>query len=81
MTYAARQICWSYGPEDDPLFSEMRTEITIVDEAAGNEFVEVSQHGHTDLGKIQIDPSEWPGLRDAIEQAVAQCRQGAEGKG
>ncbi len=73
MTYAARPISWSFGPADDPLFSEMRTEITIVTEAAG-EFVEVSQHGHTDLGKIQIDPREWPGLRDAIEQAVSQCR-------
>jgi hypothetical protein len=51
----------------------MQTVIEIVTEAAG-EFVEVSQHGHTDLGKIQISPDEWPGLRDAIEHAVALCR-------
>jgi hypothetical protein len=73
MTYSLRVTAWAYGPSGEPLYSEMQTVIEIVTEAAG-EFVEVSQHGHTDLGKIQINPDEWPGLRDAIEHAVALCR-------
>ena len=47
------------------MFSEYATEIKIVDEAAG-EFLEVSQTWRTDLGKIAINPEEWPTLRDAM---------------
>ena len=47
--------------------------VTIVDEAAG-EFVEVSQSGRADLGKIAINPEEWPELRDAIQRMVNSCK-------
>ena len=41
-------------PVGQPLFSEMATTITIVDEAAG-EYVEVCQSGRHDVGKIAIN--------------------------
>ena len=60
-------------PEDQPIFSELATTVTIVDEAGG-EFVEVEQSGHVDLGKIQISGDEWPALRAAIDTLLEQCR-------
>ena len=62
------------GPADEPLFSEMVTTVEIADESGG-EFVEVSQHGGTDIGKIQINREEWPALRDAINRLVRECRE------
>lgn len=61
-------------PEGQPVFSEMATTVTIVDEAAG-EFVEVVQSGRIDLGKISINPNEWPALREAIDMMIAQCQR------
>ena len=71
--YEARVISVSVQPQDEPIFSEMATMVTIVDEAAG-EFVEVSQSGRADLGKIAINPEEWPELRDAIQRMVNSCK-------
>ena len=62
------------GPESESLFSEMQTQVNIVDEAAG-EYVEVQQHGRTDLGKVAINPEEWPMLRAAIDQLISECRE------
>lgn len=73
MTYEIRTTCLTVNQTGEPLFSEAATEVRVVDEAAG-EFVEVSQEGRADLGKIQINPEEWPTLRDAIDQMIAQCR-------
>lgn len=61
------------GPADELLFSEMVTTVEIVDESGG-EFVEVSQHGAPEIGKIQISPEEWPALRAAINRMMRQCR-------
>jgi len=61
-------------PEDQPVFSELATTVTIVDEGAG-EFVEVVQSGRIDLGKIAINPNEWPALREAIDMMIAQCQR------
>ena len=61
-------------PEDQPIFSEMATKVTIVDEGAG-EFVEVGQSGHISLGKIVININEWPALREAIDMMIAQCQR------
>ena len=61
-------------PEDQPIFSELATTVTIVDEAA-DEFVEVGQSGHISLGKIVINPNEWPALRKAIDMMIAQCQR------
>lgn len=73
MDYEIRTVGLLVVPKDEPMFSEYATEIKITDEAAG-EFVEVSQGGHTDLGKVCISPEEWLALRDAIDQMVQQCR-------
>jgi hypothetical protein len=55
----------------------MVTEVAITDEAAG-EFVEVRHSGRTDIGKIAIDPGEWPAMRRAINRAVRACRKDNE---
>ena len=64
-------------PEGEPSFSEMSTTVEIVDEAAG-EFVEVAQHARIDMGKIAINPEEWPELRSAIDQMIGQCEGGRD---
>lgn len=73
MDYETRTLSILVAPKDQPTFSEYATEIKIVDEAAG-EFLEVSQTGRTDLGKIAINPEEWPTLRDAIDRMMKECR-------
>jgi len=54
------------------LFDETTTFVRIDDEAAG-EFVVVEQTG-CDLGKIHIDPGEWPVLRQAIDRMIDECQ-------
>ena len=73
MDYEIRTTSMIVLPTTEPLFSEMATTVTIVDEAGG-ELVEVSQSGHEDLGKIAITSEEWPHLRQAIDTLIAQCR-------
>lgn len=63
-------------PIGQPFFSEMATTVSIADEAGG-EYVEVSQAGRADLGKIAIEPNEWPMMRAAIDKMIAECREGA----
>lgn len=58
-------------PEGESIFSEAATTVQIQDLAAG-EFVEVSQTCG-DLGKIWINPEEWPALRAAINRLIRQC--------
>jgi hypothetical protein len=74
MKYETRITEWTIVPEGDPIFSERATRISIVDDGGG-EFVEVEQE---EVGKIQIDPTEWPVLRAAIDKAVEQCRDDGE---
>ena len=59
-------------PPSEPLYSEMATTVQIQDESGG-EFVEVSQTGSS-LGKVWINPEEWPALRAAINRLIRQCR-------
>jgi len=73
MKYESRVTAMTVAPENEPLFSEMATTVSIEDEAAG-EFVVVEQTGRTDIGKICINPEEWPALRAAIDLMIAQCR-------
>ncbi len=74
MTYETRITQMFVLPKTEPLFSEMATEVTIVDQAGG-EYVEVKQQGRTDLGKIAINPEEWPMLKRAIDTLIAECRE------
>ena len=73
--YETRIMSIIVVPEGEPTFSEFVTEVRIVDEASG-EFVEVSQDGRTDTGKIAICPDEWPTLRAAIDRMISECRSG-----
>ncbi len=61
-------------PVGEPLFSETATHISIEDEAAG-EFIAIEQHNDgSALGKIVIDPDEWPAIRDAVQKLLGDCR-------
>ena len=73
MKYIKRAIKWTVVREKEPLFYELATDIEIVGEGAG-EFVEVKQHTE-EYGKVQIDPEEWPAIREAIDCAVKLCRK------
>jgi len=72
--YETRVMSLLVVPVRQPAHSEMATTVEIVDEAAG-EFVEVEQHGRVDIGKIQINPEEWPALREAIDRMIKECRE------
>lgn len=72
--YEIRTTSLTVAPVGEPTFSEMATTVEICDEAAG-EFVEVTQHGRVDIGKIQINPEEWPSLREAIDRMIKACRK------
>ena len=73
MKYITRVTEIAVVPEHDMLTSELTTHVRIVDEGGG-EFVEVAQHGRTDIGKIQINPDEWQALRDTIDQMIPLCQ-------
>lgn len=73
-TYEIRTTAMTVAPVGQATYSEMATEIEICDEAAG-EFVIVSQHGRIDIGKIMINPEEWPSLRSAIDRMIKACRE------
>lgn len=63
-------------PPGEPLFSEQCTQITIVDEAAG-EYLEIEQKAcHVDIKhqKIDVTPEEWPSLKEAVEQLITEIK-------
>jgi len=65
-------------PAGEPLWSEMATVVSIADEG-GDEFVAVMQSQAKGEQTINIDPSEWPHIRAAIDRMMAECRTfGAE---
>jgi len=75
MNYITRTLKICILPENEPIFSEMATEIEIEDEAAG-EYVKVTQNGGSvESGKsILITSEEWPQIKAGIEQMLAECR-------
>lgn len=75
--YETRVTALIVLPKDDETFSEFATHVRLADQAAG-EYVEVEQIAREDLGKIAINPNEWPALRAAIDQMIAECRSGNE---
>lgn len=72
MPYETRTMALLVGPDGAPSYSDMVSTISIAQEGSG-EFVEVEQHG-PGVGKIAINPDEWPALRDAIERMIRDCR-------
>jgi len=59
-------------PNDQPIFSELATTVSLCDEAAGM-YLSVEQHGRADVGKILIEKREWPMIKEAIEKLMAYC--------
>lgn len=74
MELEERVLCVAVLPKGKEIYDEMCTLVTIVDESGG-EFVEVSQTGRGDLGKIAINPEEWPAIRSAIDRRISECRE------
>lgn len=70
--YITRTTQLTVLPQDQEVFSELATHISIDDESAG-EFVRVKQDGRTD-NSIAINPDEWPAVREAIDRMVNECR-------
>lgn len=68
MKYTTRCTALTVLPEDAALYSEMVTEISIVDEGAGD-FIEITQAIST-CGTIRIDPKEWPAIRSAVNRMM-----------
>ena len=67
--YQTRITQMTVCPEEDSLFSELATRVSVDDEGGG-EFVVVSQEG----GKILISPEEWRPLCEAINKMISECR-------
>jgi hypothetical protein len=65
LQYMSRIISMICLPQKEPIFSELGTTITIVDEAAG-EFLEVTQSTDSGLMTTRITKKEWPHLRSTI---------------
>lgn len=64
-------------PPGEPIFSERCTNISIVDEAAG-EYLEIEQQLDCPEVKPQtifVNPDEWPVLREAIEQMLEEIKK------
>lgn len=59
-------------PEGADLFSERAFVVSIQDEGGG-EFVELLVPGNADA--VQIDPEEWPAIRDAINASMASIEE------
>ena len=74
MKYETRITSYTVAPAGEPTYSEQATQVNLVDESGG-EFIEVCQSGRSDLGKIAINPDEWPELRKAIDSLIKQCRE------
>lgn len=74
MIFEKRVTAMIVNVKGEPIFSDYATKVEIVDEAAG-EYVEVSQGGKEGFDrKVSISGGEWPVLREAIEQLLAECR-------
>lgn len=56
MKYNTRCTAITVVPEDEKIFSEMATEVSIEDEGGG-EFIEITQT-HSECNTIRIDPKE-----------------------
>lgn len=59
-------------PPDDPIFSEMATEITLEDEAAGL-FVSIIQRKGDGEQKVSVCKEEWPLIRQAVDDLMEVC--------
>ena len=75
MKYQLRTTRLTLAQVGEAIFSEMATQVEIDDEGGG-EYVMVRQQNEAlENGEIAIDPDEWPMLKEAIEQMLANCRE------
>jgi len=72
MSMERRVTQLTVAPQGEPIFHERSYRVEIDDEAGG-EFVVVRSQCEGD-GKVSIDKSDWPALRDAINRMVVECR-------
>lgn len=79
--YKIRTTRLSVLPAKEPLFSEMCTNVTIEDEAAGEYLVIEQQSGSTETRDqtIIINPEEWPALRQAVDTLIENIEGWARG--
>jgi hypothetical protein len=61
-------------PIGEGITSEMCTEVKLDDEGAGP-FVVVEQTGAPEIGKVTINPEEWPAIRAAVDHMIALCAE------
>lgn len=59
-------------PPQEPIFSELATEIYLEDEAAGL-FVVIQQNKNDNPYKISICKEEWHAIRQAVDQLMERC--------
>jgi len=69
MAYEKRCIKLLVNKMGESIFAPEATAIEVVDEAGG-EFVEITQGED----KMRIEPSEWPTLKEAIDEMINSCR-------
>lgn len=69
MSYHTVTTTVTVKPTEESIFSELSTEITLLDEGAGM-FLKVTQAGKINPpgdNSVCINPDEWPYIKDAIE--------------
>ncbi len=71
MKYEKRVTQITVAPENQPIWSEQATQITIDDESGG-EYLKIVQH-HEGEGFL-LTPEEWPAIKEAIEEILSVCR-------
>ena len=81
--YEIRVTRLSVLPPREPLFSELCTHITIVDEASG-EYLEIKQQsGHVGVKEqtIMVSPEEWPHLNQAVNTLICEIDRSGQSPG
>ena len=73
--YVMRYTACVVAPQDEPMFSEKATTVSIADESAG-EFVQITQQGgSTELRGIAVnDMEEWKAIASAVEIMLKACK-------
>ena len=70
-----RPIAWIVAPDNEPIYGERTTKISIGDEAAG-EFVVIAQGDQ----ELRFDLEEWYSIENAVKVAIAQITIHREGE-
>lgn len=72
MQYATIVKTIMVKPPDEPIYSEMATEITLEDEAAGL-FVSIIQRKGDGEQKVSVCKEEWPLIRTVVNNLMRRC--------